>query len=199
MAFNSSNLILGRSSFLSLNKVVNNNYFSSDSLSTILASDYFPPYFGFDDNSVTVNDCLKIVSTSDNVVKEYLITSVNPLVLSSVSAVGSNQYISAGTSGAVVTDFPLYFYQNILGSCFLAIPGPFSFTVTSNGIIEFPGLVLEPAFFPPGTIYFNMLATYLSQPFNLNFVLNNQSPYLQLSNTFTMGQTISINNAYINY
>jgi|SRR5271163_827038 len=199
MAFNSSNLILQRVSFVSPDKYINNNYFSSDPIATIIAPGYFPSYFGFDDNSVTINDCLKITSTSDNVVQEYLVTSVDPLLLSLIPAVGDTQYIDAPTSGAVVTDFPLYFYKNNVGGHSMSIPGPFSFTISAAGKISFPGLTLNPGFIPSYIVYFGLMATYLSQPFVLNFILNNSVPYLQLSNTFTIGQIISIDNSYINY
>ena len=88
MAFDFNNLIINRNTFISPDKIIDNNYFSNDSIKTIESPNYFPAYFGFDDNSVVIGDCIKIISTSDNLIKEYMVISVNPLVLSNVSAPG---------------------------------------------------------------------------------------------------------------
>lgn len=199
MAFNSSNLFLIRKTFIDPYKCIYNNYFSDDSIETILSPGYFPPYLGFDSNAVIVNDCIKIISMTDNVIREYLITSVDPLVLSSVSAPGQTLFTDAQTSGAVYAVIPFYFYKNTANFRFISIPGPFEFTAIASGKIEFPTVNLSPDFLPPVTTTLSMVASYLSQPFNLNFTVNTKAPYLTLSNDFVPGQTISMKNLFSPY
>lgn len=199
MAFNPNNLSMKRTSFISPDKVISNLYFSEDTFEEVAAPDYFPAYFGFDDNFVIINDCIRIVSLPEKSIKEYLVMSVNPLVLSPVSAIGETFYIDADTSGAVVTTLPLLFYKNNMNMRFLCIPGSPGFTITSSGTIDLQNINIPPDFIPSYNININMNATSSGNPILINFTISTVFPFISMTNQFTEGELIAINNAYSVY
>lgn len=199
MAFDFNNLIINRNTFISPDKIIDNNYFSNDSIKTIESPNYFPAYFGFDDNSVVIGDCIKIISTSDNLIKEYMVISVNPLVLSNVSAPGETQYIKVETSGAVSIFIPMLFYINNLNLKSFFIPGKFNFKTTNKGNVYFNLFDLNVNLIPQFESNLFFPAYSDNKPISLVLDLSPQVPIMKLTNDFSIGESIDFKNIFSSY
>jgi hypothetical protein len=201
MAFIQDNFIPKRKTFL-FPDLSSSIYISDDGISTILSDGYFPNWFGLDNNSVVpLRDTLMIMSTSDYLVKEYLVISDNPVGLSIASVPSETEYLMVNTSGAIVTSMPIFFYKNnVFNVALFIIPASLSWTITQPGKINFNDFSLPSGFTPANfPVYLSIHGIYNGTPIYFNFTLSNDSPYLSLDHTFEVGDTLSITNALTLY
>jgi hypothetical protein len=165
MAFNQINLKVDRSEYnnSALGKgPAFHQYSSVDTLATVFTSGYFPPWFGYDHNTVSINDILTVYDTTDLTSQIYLISSVNPMVLIPVGADESEFSQSFSIqSGSGVANFllPITFSRDANGIVSVFLTNSIAFTTIGSGAISFASFVLPTIFLPEATAQLPIAST----------------------------------------
>jgi hypothetical protein len=144
MAFSQINLKVDRSVYNTSSPSEHpafHQYASPDTLEEMEASGYFPPWFGYDHNTVSINDILTAYDTTDLLAESFLITSVNPMILSPIGE--EDPILPPIPPEPIYQRFPSFAYT----TTWLSSGGTIdiSFQLSQNNIVLF--MVNTPFFF----------------------------------------------------
>jgi len=143
-------------------------YVSPDTIDQISTLGYFPPYFGYDFNSVVANDILTAYSTTDFEPQAFLITSANPLVLIPLTPVVSTAFQSFSIQSQLVgianIILPLTLSRDANGVISAFLTSTLTFTTTGTGTLTFAPFVLPSIFIPEQASVSLPLTATLSPP-----------------------------------
>ena len=219
MPFESSGLTISRASYNAYcpgKTKCCHFYTSSDVLSEVSSSGYFPDYFGEEKNAIKTGDTIKISCWGEsNLVQTelsffYSVDSVAPVSLTQLDQLYTANYFNVPYSGAATGTLSLSFSRDPSKQISLYVIGTNDyFHVSSSNIINMSFSI--PAEFLPDPIYYpsGFVGTMTSTDVNITGIplvlinmalIGNSISFLQAPNVnFVPNQLLPIQNQFVMY